>query len=128
MNRPLIVCCSPDYGDGWRGLGPKLTGERVKWVFFDDRPSWFLERVVRRPNIAIIRACLNAVLRASSKRARHLVAQELRTTFLCALLCRILRLNIDHHVFSFNFPELPKGFRMRLMYLGLTLGTGGIIG
>jgi glycosyltransferase involved in cell wall biosynthesis len=115
MNKPLIVCCSPDYGDGWRRLGPKLTGEGVKWVFFDDRPSWFLERVVRRPNIAIIRACVNAVRRASSKRAKLLVTQEPRTTFLCALLCRILRLHIDHYVFSFNFPELPKGFRMRLM-------------
>jgi glycosyltransferase involved in cell wall biosynthesis len=120
MNRPLVVCCSPDYGDGWRGLGPKLTGAGVNWVFFDDRPSWFLERVVRRPNIAIIRACLNAVLRASSKRARLLVTQEPRTTFLCALLCRILRLNIDHYVFSFNFPELPKGFRMRLMRYAFT--------
>ena len=115
MNRPLIVCCSPDYGDGWRGLGPRLTGEDAKWIFFDDRPSCFLERVVRRPNIAIIRACLNAVLRASRKRARLLVTQEPRTTFLCALFCCILRANIDHYVFSFNFPELPKGFRVRLM-------------
>ena len=120
MNRPLIVCCSPDYGDGWRGLGPGLTGEGAKWVFFDDRPTWFLERLIRRPNIAIIRACLNAVLRASSKRARLLVTQEPRTTFLCALFCHILRLNIDHYVFSFNFPELPKGLRLRLMRYAFT--------
>src|ERR1700704_3274262 len=115
MNRPLIVCCSPDYGDGWRGLGPGLTGEGAKWVFFDDRPTWFLERVIRRPNIAIIRACLDAVRRASGKRAKLLVTQEPRTTFLCALFCRILRANIDHYVFSFNFPELPRGFSVRLM-------------
>jgi glycosyltransferase involved in cell wall biosynthesis len=115
MDKPLIVCCSPDYGDGWRGLGPKLTGEGAKWIFFDDRPTGFLERVIRRPNIAIIRACLNAVLRASRERARLLVTQEPRTTFLCAMFCFILRARIDHYVFSFNFPELPKGFRVRLM-------------
>jgi glycosyltransferase involved in cell wall biosynthesis len=120
MNRPLIVCCSPDYGDGWRGLGPNLTGESAQWIYFDDRPTCLLERVIRRPNIAIVRACLNAVLRASSKRARLLVTQEPRTTFLCALFCRILRVNIDHYVFSFNFPELPKGLRVRLMSYAYT--------
>lgn len=115
MNGPLIVCCSPDYGDGWRGLGPRLTGKGANWVFFDDRPAWFLERVIRRPNIAIIRACLNAVLKASKSRARLLVTQEPRTTFLCALFCRLLGVNIDHYVFSFNFPELPTGFSVHLM-------------
>ena len=120
MNKPLIVCCSPDYGDGWRGLGPGLTGEGASWIFFDDRPTWLLERVIRRPNIAIIRACLNAVLRARSKGARLLVTQEPRTTFLCALFCRLLRVNVDHYVFSFNFPELPKGFRIRLMRYAFT--------
>jgi glycosyltransferase involved in cell wall biosynthesis len=115
MKKPLIVCCSPDYGDGWRGLGPRLTGEGAEWSFFDDRPIWFLERVIRRPNIAIIRACLSAVLKASRNRARLLITQEPRTTFLCALFCRMLRVNLNHYVFSFNFPELPKGFRVRLM-------------
>ena len=115
MSRPVIVCCSPDYGDGWRGLGPRLTGEGADWMFFDDRPISLVERVIRRPNIAIIRACLRAVLTASSKRARLLVTQEPRTTFLCALFCRLLRVDVDHYVFSFNFPELPKNVRSRLM-------------
>lgn len=114
-NRPVIVCCSPDYGEGWRRLGPTLTGEAATWVFFDDRPTWFLERIVRRPNIAIIRACLSAVLRVRSAGARLLVTQEPRTTFLCALFCRLLRIDVDHYVFSFNFPDLPTGLRMRLM-------------
>jgi glycosyltransferase involved in cell wall biosynthesis len=115
MNKPLVVCCSPDYGDGWRGLGPRVTGEGARWIFFDDRPTWFLEKVIRRPNIAIIRAALNSVLTAWSKRARLLVTQEPRTTFLCALFCRIFGVEVDHFVFSFNFPELPKGFNVRLM-------------
>jgi glycosyltransferase involved in cell wall biosynthesis len=34
---------------------------------------------------------------------------------LCALFCIILRIHIDHYVFSFNFPELPSGFMRRFM-------------
>jgi glycosyltransferase involved in cell wall biosynthesis len=63
----------------------------------------------------MIRACLQAVRRASKGHARLLVTQDPRATFLCALFCRILRIQVDHYVFSFNFPELPKGLRRRLM-------------
>ena len=119
MNKPLIVCCSPDYGDGWRGLGSSLTGEGADWVYFDDRPTWFMERVVRRPNIAIMRAALGAVATSISKRTRFMITQEPRTTFLCALFCRLLGVKIDHYVFSFNLSEIPKGFSLRLMRYAL---------
>jgi glycosyltransferase involved in cell wall biosynthesis len=115
MDRPLIVCCSPDYGDGWRGLGPGITGDAAEWVFFDDRPLHFWEKVIRRPNVAMMRACLNAVRRASKDNARLLITQDPRTTLLCALLCRLLGVRVNHYVFSFNFPELPVGIRRRLM-------------
>ena len=115
MTRSLIVCCSPDYGEGWRGLGPGLTGEAVEWVFFDDRPLNSLEKKVRRPNLALIRAILSAVRLAARGHARLMITQDPRATFPCALLCRLLRIRIDHYVFSFNFPELPTGLRYRLM-------------
>ena len=38
MNRPLIVCCSPDYGDGWRGLGAWTNRRRCEMGIFR-RPS-----------------------------------------------------------------------------------------
>ena len=115
MTRPLIVCCSPDYGNGWRGLGPGLTWEAVEWVYSDDRPIHFWEKLFRRPNVGMIRACLHAVRRASKGHAKLLISQDPRATFLCALFCRILQIRIDHYVFSFNFPELPTGLRRRLM-------------
>jgi glycosyltransferase involved in cell wall biosynthesis len=111
MDRPLIVCCSPNYGEGWRRLGPGITGEDVEWVFFDDRPN-FWGKVFGRP---MLRACLQTVMRASSRRAKLLITQDPRATFLCALFCRVLFVRIDHYVFSFNFPELPTGIRHRLM-------------
>jgi len=115
MTRSLIVGCSPDYGEGWRRLGPGLTGESAEWVFFDDRPLNSLEKAIRRPNIAMIRAILSTVKLAAKGRARMMITQDPRATFPCALLCRLLRIRIDHYVFSFNFPELPTGIRHRLM-------------
>jgi glycosyltransferase involved in cell wall biosynthesis len=112
MNRSLIVCCSPDYGEGWRGLGPRITGDNAEWVYFDDRPTDTWDKVIRRP---MLRSCLQAVVRASKGHARLLITQDPRATFLCALFCRILRVRIDHYVFSFNFPELPIGLKRRLM-------------
>jgi glycosyltransferase involved in cell wall biosynthesis len=115
MTRPLIVCCSPDYGEGWRNLGRRLTGEAVEWAYFDDRPIHWWERVIRRYNSGTIRACFQAVRRASRGHAKLLITQDPRITSMCALFCRILRVHIDHYVFSFNFPELPTGLRRRLM-------------
>jgi len=112
MKRPLIVCCSPYYGEGWRRLGPEVTGDGVDWVFVDDRPLNFWDKLTRRP---MLRACLQAVMRASRGHARLLITQDPRATFLCALFCRILFIRVDHYVFSFNFPELPTGIRHRLM-------------
>jgi glycosyltransferase involved in cell wall biosynthesis len=115
MDRPLIVCCSPDYGEGWRGLGPGITGDAAEWVYFDERPLHWWERSIHRPNVAMMRACFAAARRASTSRARLLITQDPRTTLLCALFCRMLGVRVNHYVFSFNFPELPTGLRRRLM-------------
>jgi glycosyltransferase involved in cell wall biosynthesis len=115
MNRSLIVCCSPGFAEGWRTLGPDITGENAEWVYFDDRPTNFWERVIRRPNIAMIRACLQAVWRASTGNAKLLITHDPRASFLCSLFCRILNVRVDHYVDSFNFTELPVGLRLRLM-------------
>jgi len=95
-------------------LGPGLTGDGVDWEFFDDRPIHFWDKL-RRPNLGMIRACLSAVRRASKGHAKLMITQDPRATFPCALLCRFLRIRVDHYVFSFNFPELPTGLRLRLM-------------
>jgi len=115
MKRPLIVCCAPAFGEGWSTLGPMLTGDRVEWVFFDDRPIHFWERTIRKPNIGMIRACLQAVQRASAGNAALLITHDPRASFWCSLFCRLLRIRVDHYVDSFNFAVLPVGLKRRLM-------------
>jgi len=115
MNRPLIVCCAPAFGEGWRGLGPSLTGDGVEWAFYDDRPIHFWERAIRKPNLGMFRACFQAVRRASKGHARLLITHDPRASFWCSLFCRLLRVRVDHYVDSFNFAELPTGLKRSLM-------------
>ncbi|MGA3345148.1 MAG: glycosyltransferase [Terracidiphilus sp.] len=115
MTRSLIVCCAPGFAEGWQKLGPGLTGDEALWVFYDDRPIYFWEKVVRRPNLAMVRACLQAVIRASRGDARLLITHDPRVSFWCALFCTLLRIQVDHYVDSFNFSDLPVGIRRRFM-------------
>ena len=114
MGQPLIVSCSPFY-EGWQRLGPGLTGSEAQWIFYDDRPIYFWEKIIRRPNVRIVRASLQAVIRAARGNARLLITQEPNVSLLCALFCRLFQIRIDHYVNSLNFPELPVGIRHHLM-------------
>jgi glycosyltransferase involved in cell wall biosynthesis len=115
MKKPLIVCCAPEFGKDWRGLGPSLTGDAVEWVFFDDRPIHFWERSIKRPNLGMIRACFQAVMRGSRQNAKLLITHDPRASFWCALFCRLFHVRVDHYVDSFNFAELPGGLKQRVM-------------
>jgi glycosyltransferase involved in cell wall biosynthesis len=115
MKQPLIVCCAPAFGESWRTLGPGLTGDAVEWVFYDDRPLHFWERTIKKPNLGMIRACLQAVKRASSGNATLLITHDPRASFWCSFFCRIVGIRVDHYVDSFNFAVLPTGMKRRLM-------------
>jgi len=97
---------------------PELTGDEAEWIFYEDRPRVFWERVIRRPNLAMLRACLQAAIRAARGDIRLLITHD-RAGLHCALLCRLLRIRVDHYVHSFNFPELPVGLRLLIMRFGL---------
>jgi glycosyltransferase involved in cell wall biosynthesis len=111
---PIVISCSPFY-EGWQKLGPVLTGNAVEWVFYNDRPIYFWEKFIRRPDVRILRASIQAVIRAIRGGTRLLITQDPRTSLYCALLCRLLQIRVNHYVNSLNFPELPVGLRYRLM-------------
>jgi glycosyltransferase involved in cell wall biosynthesis len=112
--QPLIISCSPFY-EGWQKLGPGLTADEVQWVFYDDRPIYFWEKIIRRPDVRILRASIQAVICAMRGGTRLLITQEPRVSLYCALLCRLFQIQVNHYVNSLNFPELPVGLRHRLM-------------
>jgi glycosyltransferase involved in cell wall biosynthesis len=91
-----------------------LTGNNAEWIFYEDRRRFFWERIVRRHNLAMIRACFLATARAARGDIRLLITHD-RASLYCALLCRLLGIRVDHYVHSFNFPELPQGKRLLLM-------------
>jgi glycosyltransferase involved in cell wall biosynthesis len=93
---------------------PELTGNEAQWIFYEDRPRSLWERAIRRPNLAMLRASFQAVIRAARGDIRLLVTHD-RASQYCALLCRLLHIRVDHYVHSFNFPELPVGVRLLLM-------------
>jgi glycosyltransferase involved in cell wall biosynthesis len=112
MTKPIIISCSP-YFEGWQKMTPTLTGDKAQWIFYEDRPRFFWERTIRRPNLAMLRACFQTVIRAARGDIRLLITHD-RATLYCAALCRLLGIRVDHYVHSFNFPELPVGLRLRL--------------
>lgn len=114
MAQPLIVSCSPFY-EGWRTLGLDLTGSEACWKFYDDRPIYFWEKITRRPNLAMLRAGLQAVICAARGNACLLITQDPTATLWCGLLCRLFHIRVEHYVNSLNFPELPTGIRRCMM-------------
>jgi glycosyltransferase involved in cell wall biosynthesis len=114
VKKPLIVSCSPFYG-GWQELGPSITGDGAQWLFYDDCPIYFWEKLIRRPNVRMLRASLQAIRHAAKGNARLLITQDPNVTLCCALLCSLFRIRVNHYVNSLNFPELPVGIRRYLM-------------
>ena len=104
----VIVCCTP-FGADWTWFVQELTAPDVRWVFTSDKATHSWQRWFQRPNLVTPWAALSTVLRVQRERATLLITIDPRLSFWCALWCRLLRVRVEHFVFSFNFPELPRG-------------------
>ena len=111
---PLLVCCSASDDKTWRWFAPDLPPD-LRWEFHNVRPRNAIERLVRRPNVAMIRACLQAARSVKRNRADLLVTHDPRVTFWCGVFCRMLGVRVRHLAWSFNFPALPRGLKRRWM-------------
>jgi len=116
---PLLICCSANNDPSWRWFAPDLPMD-LRWEFCNVRPRNAFERLVRRPNVAMIRACLDAVRTAKRRRADLLVTHDPRVTFWCGVFCRIIGVQVRHLAWSFNFPKLPRGLKRRWMARAFT--------
>jgi len=109
--RTLIVCCTPFSDTSWKWFVNDLNESEVEWEFHYTVPRGFLETRIRKPNIAMIRTCFEAARSARKKGATMFVSHDPRITFWCAVFLRLLSIDIPHLAWSFNFPELPTGFK-----------------
>jgi Glycosyl transferases group 1 len=113
MTRPgerLILCCTP-FGDSWTWFVQELTAPDVRWRFFSDRAKYRFQHYLQRPNLNTPVAGLQTALAARSSKAALIITIDPRLSFWVALWCRVLRIRTPHFVFSFNFPELPHGWK-----------------
>lgn len=106
-----IVCCTP-FGDDWTWFVQHLTAPGVRWIFTSDKPTRPWQRHFQHPNLITPFATLRTALTARRTRAALLITVDPRLSFWCALWCRLLGVRIEHFVFSFNFPELPRGAKL----------------
>ena len=72
ISEKLIISCNRYLGEAGPWFGPEVTDRTVRWVSFDDRPVYFWERIVRKPNLAMLRTALQAVWTARRERAELL--------------------------------------------------------
>jgi cellulose synthase/poly-beta-1,6-N-acetylglucosamine synthase-like glycosyltransferase/glycosyltransferase involved in cell wall biosynthesis len=115
-----IVCCQRHLGQPDSSLVSEITasetaGPNLRCISFDDRPVYFWERKIRKPNLAMARAACQAVRRARREGARLLFIGDAGTGAWCGLASAIFPSPTPFCVFSFNSPELPRGIKRFVM-------------
>jgi glycosyltransferase involved in cell wall biosynthesis len=113
-DRPRIVCCSPQFDRSWRWLEHRFDG-LFQWDFFQDFPRNIVERVVKRPNLRMMRCCLECARDLKRKPAAMLFSHDPRVTFWCAYFMEKLGVTVEHVAYSFNYPQLPRGLKRTMM-------------
>lgn len=113
---PLRIVNNAEIAEShWRFLEGKTEGVTAIWSFQRAHPRNWLERLVRRPNLARLRAAWCSALAA--RRAQVLITHLPRTTLWTALMCGLVFSRPRHLAFSFNFTQLPGRATRLLMRL-----------
>lgn len=99
----------------WRFLEKRIEPETTVWRFHVAMPRFWIERIVKRPNIARLRAGLCAGYCARSKKADVIISHLPRATLWIGLFSKLFQSKAKHLAFSFNFTELPSGINRLLM-------------
>lgn len=119
MAHKVIVSCSRYLGETQPWFGPEITGEDVHWICLDDRPVYWWERKIRRPNLAMARTALQATLEARKRKASLLFLNDAGASVWCGLASLVFRSKTPYCAFTFNFPKLPSGIKRSLTSFAL---------
>lgn len=107
---PRILLGSPFDSRRWRWFEGKLDAQ---FIHVDSHPKNALERRVRRPALSRYRAAIEAGWKARS--TDMLVTHSPELTAWTEVFRRIFSRRTPHLAFSFNFTNLPTGWRLSLM-------------
>lgn len=110
-----IINCAEIADKDWTFLKDRIKSLNIAWYFHSATPNSWLERVVRRPNLARFRSCILTALQAKFLRADFIVSHLPRTTVWVAIFSWILGVKARHLAYSFNFTELPTGKMKAIM-------------
>ncbi len=114
--KPLRIVNVAEIADpGWTFLEQKIHTKDTLWSFHSSTPKYWIERAIKRPNLARLRASLAAGFRARRAAADLIVSHLPRTTLWAAIFSTVFMSRSRHLAFSFNFTDLPKGVNHVLM-------------
>ncbi len=105
-----VVVCTPFQNEKWKWFAPSFARSQIQWDFYYEQPYGLLGSKFLK-----FRTCLRAVKAVQDNHADLLFTHDPPTSVRCALLARILGIKTEHIAYSFNFPDLPRGLKRRLM-------------
>jgi glycosyltransferase involved in cell wall biosynthesis len=108
---PLIVNCSDT---PYTFLAPHFAGQ-TRWKFYNCTDAWRIERMIPKPDLARIRTCFTAALHAKRHNAAVFISHGPRIASWSEKFLRMLGFRGKHIAFSFNFTDLPHGYKRRMM-------------
>lgn len=117
-NRTInLICCTPFTDTNWQWLRSFFPEDYLQWYFFYSVPNGYLEKMLKKPNLVMIRTCQQAVKAVIDKNADFLFSHDPRVSFWCSVFVSLFGVNVDHIAYAFNFPNLPQGIKYFLMKL-----------
>jgi glycosyltransferase involved in cell wall biosynthesis len=115
----LVVCCSEIPDPQWRWIEGRLAREEAKFEFVSCHPANWVERHVKILNLARLRGCIQAVMKAKRERALILVTHGPTIAAWCGIFGSIFGMRSRLLAHSFNFTRLPSNKKTIMFRLGL---------
>lgn len=110
-----IINISDVPNNDWRWIEPSLKNQGSNWLFYNSKPKNLLERLIKKPALARVRAVFQAFLVA--KKGDLFVIHGPYLAFYYGLFSKLINRKSPCIVYSFNFTSLPQGLsRTRMSY------------
>jgi hypothetical protein len=110
---PLLVYVTGGREDDGLWFSRHYPG--VRWKAFNQPRQTWLERRIPKPNLTLVRSCWRASRYAIREDARLLISVDPKVTYRCGEVLRFSTKHVPHLAWSFNFAELPRGMKRKMM-------------